>query len=276
VIAISIRLLSPLAHGSFSDASAGNMTLFRREPIVGLPGNPRVPSVSGNSLRGILRRGVMRDVFARAGISRNAWMAEGRGRQWDRLYAALANGGHLEKPDASIDPVSFRQMRTNLPPLSVLGAAMYRWVLPGRTRFGWLWPVCSETVAAGLVEGGEEPLIDAESLMSETSLVRHIEREQHDPEQSGVTPMPTTTETLSAGTLLRGRVDFDNGTSDVEKGVIAWGLGQITHLGGKGGAGFGMVRIEHDGDPAPYVAWLAQATPGLGAVLTILADELAK
>ena len=30
MIAISIRLLSPLAHGSFSDASAGNMTLFRR------------------------------------------------------------------------------------------------------------------------------------------------------------------------------------------------------------------------------------------------------
>jgi hypothetical protein len=56
---------APLAHGSFGE-SAGNATLIRRMAIVSLPGMPRVPVVSGNALRGTLRRLIMRELFATA------------------------------------------------------------------------------------------------------------------------------------------------------------------------------------------------------------------
>lgn len=278
-INVTIRLDAPLAHGAFSDSSAGNMSLLRREPVVALPGAPRVPCVSGNALRGVVRRIVMRGLFDAAGVSRGKWADQGRSRQWDRMYAALANGGHLERPDASVDPERIRGLRRSLPPLSVLGAAMYRYMLTGRLRAGWCWPVCRETVEAGLAGAaavGERALVGAEDLVTETSLVRHVDRDQQNPETSGVTPMPTTVEAIAAGAVLQSRMDFERGTDDVQRGVIAWGLDRVRQLGGKGGAGLGAVRIEHDGDPAPYEAWLEEAASGLGAVLGELADDLSR
>ena len=73
MITATIHLRAPLAHGSFSDHGAGNATLLRREPVVSLPGAPRVPCVSGNALRGVLRREIMRGLFDVASVSRGRW-----------------------------------------------------------------------------------------------------------------------------------------------------------------------------------------------------------
>lgn len=240
-ITVTIRAKAPLAHGAYSDLGAGNMTMLRREPVVGLPGAPLVPCLSGNALRGVLRRIVMRGLFAAAGISRHDWVAEGRAKQWDRLYAALANGGHLERPDARVDPDQIRALRADVPPLSVFGAALYRYMLPGRMRVGFCWPICDETVTAGLV-GPRDVTVGAEDLVTETGLVRHVDREHQSPEASGVTPMPTTVECFATGTVLESTISTD-GATDVEAACIAWGLDRITTLGAKSAAGLGDVEI---------------------------------
>lgn len=249
---IQLRCDGPVTHGAFGE-SAGNATLCRRMPIVSLPGMPLVPCVSGNALRGTMRRLVMRELLARAGASR----ATLGGSIWDRLYAALCNGGHLDGSETRVDPDAIRKLREDLPPLSVFGAALYSWMMPGHMSVGILWPVCRETVQAGLVDGVSD--VAAEDLVVEVSHCRHVEREHQDPEVSGVTPMPTTVEALAPGCVLESRIDFADHASDIERAVVAHAASKLSAIGGKHGSGFGAVALACEaGDPAPYRKWLDQ------------------
>lgn len=251
---VRFRTLSPLAHGAFGESS-GNAVLCRRLAVVGAPGMPRVPVVSGNALRGVMRRLLMRDMFERAGLSRETLA----GPAWDRMYAAFANGGHLEAAEKSIDPAAIRKVREGFPPLSVFGAALYSWILTGHMSVGYLWPVCRETIEGRLVEGDAGLAPEAESLVEEVSLVRHIEREEQDPTVSGVTPMPVTVEAISAGAELVGEIIFAPHATPVERGAVVAALQMVTALGGKSGSGHGRVElVGHDGDPEwvqAYTQW---------------------
>lgn len=267
---VQFRLQSPLAHGSFGQ-SAGNATLIRRAPLVGLPGMPSIPVVSGNALRGVMRRLVMRELMAKAGMSR-ANVAPGA---WDRLYAAIVNGGHLDGSETSVNPSDIRSIREALPPLSVFGAALYTWMLPGHMSVGWLWPRCAETVAARVVQPGLET-VAAEDLVHEVSLCRHVEKEHQDPEVSGVTAMPTTIETLATGSVLECSVQFAAHATPIERACIAHALRSVTVLGGKSGGGMGAVEMDagpSEQDAAPYTAWLSE-TADLATRLARLASQI--
>jgi hypothetical protein len=265
---VRFAVKSPLAHGAFG-LSAGNATLCRRIPLVGLPGIPSVPCVSGNALRGTLRRIVMRELLEVAGVNRLAIPDT-----WDRLYAAIANGGHLDGNETSVRPTDIREIREALPPLSVFGAALYSWMLPGHMTVGFLWPRCSETIAAGLVEHGDESMV-AEDLVGEVSMCRHIDREHQDSERSGVTPMPTTIEAILPGTLLESSITFADHATEIERSCIAHGLSKIASLGGKSGSGMGAVEMVDGPDAVePYRAWLSE-TPDLAERIQDLAAKLA-
>lgn len=274
---VLITCKSPLVHGAFGE-HAGNATLCRRMAVVSVPGMPRVPVVSGNALRGVLRRIVFRDLFARAELDRTKLHAG----QWDRLYAALANGGHLEASEKGVDPEAIRALREELPPLSVFGAALYSWLLPGHMSVGILWPQCRETLEAGLVSDAGKGAggIGAEDLVEEITLCRHVDREEQEPEVSGVTPMPTTVEAISAGAVLEGEIRFARHATEVERGVICYGLRRLSALGGKGGAGFGRVDVS-DPDPdesGAYEDWLSSAPirPALKALAESMGETKKK
>lgn len=269
MIRVSIRLMAPLSHGTFDASDIGNASAIRREPIVGLDGCPRVPVVSGNALRGRIRRVVMRDLLGR-GKARERLT----GARWDRLYAALANGGHLDRSEPSISPERIRALRESLPALSVLGSALYSWMLPGRCSVGLCWPVCAETISAGLTVAPDGlPVLAAEDLVTEISHTRHIDRDEHDPAVSGVTPMPVTVEALCTGAVLQSDVLFEPAATSVEQSVIAYGLDRLASLGGKAGAGLGRVEVTHDGDASPYEGWLGMVED-LDDRLCDLADTL--
>lgn len=249
MITATICLQSPLSHAPVDHQGGTGVSVpIRRLPIVSLPGAPEVPCVSGNAVRGPLRRVIMRDLLRRAGDLDLDPVSH------DRLYAALANGGHLDGSETQVKPDQVRALREALPPLSVFGSALYSWMLPGRMRVGFAWPICAETIEAGLVGGPAAPW--AEDLVDEVGLARHADRTLQDPAISGVTSMVVTTEVLSTGSRLSVRVQFDPETTAVERSVAAWGLDRLTHLGGKSAAGFGAIAIQHDGDPGPYSEWL--------------------
>ena len=144
-------------------------------------------------------------------------------------------------------------------------------VYPGRLHpLGQVWPASQETAFIHPLLVGPH---HAESLISEVSLVRHVGREEQEPDVSGVTPMPTTTEVLSAGTRLVWFARFAGSATPIERAVIPWAISQITHLGGKHNAGMGAVDIVMDGpdaDPTPYAEWLAQ-TPAADIRARLLA-----
>ena len=270
-ILLTMTARAPIAHGSFSDVDTGNATMLRREPIVSLPGHPRVPCLSGNSLRGQLRRHVMRDIFERCGLSRDSFTLDAR--QWDRLYAALANGGHLDGSEARVRIDARRQLRASLPPLSCFGAALYSYMLEGRFEQGFAWPVCDETIACGWFDGPSPGR--AEDLLTDTSIARHVDRDYHAPETSGVTPMPTSIEAFAPGARLVSRITFRRGATEVERSVVAYGLSMIRGVGAKSGAGFGVVDLDvAGGDAAPYRAWLDENKDAATHALRELAERL--
>jgi hypothetical protein len=245
------RLTAPLSHSAFG-ADAGNAVPLRRMRVVSLPGYPEVPAVSGNALRGSLRRALARELFQVLGLG-----PETPG--WDRLYAAIANGGTIEAAEKRIDPARIRHFRETLPVVSVLGAAMYKWLLSGHLRAGIVWPVCRETVEAGLVSPRTGTPGTGE-IEGEYTAARLPEVETASPESTGVGPMPVTVEVIATGTIMESRLGFASHAPEIERAAIAHGLTLLTHLGGKSGSGLGCfaLEIESEVDPQPYRDWLSE------------------
>jgi hypothetical protein len=250
---VTITCNAPLHHGAFG-ADTGNAVPFRRLPLTTAPQRAGVPVLSGNALRGAMRRQIMRELFAACELSRDS--ASLTPKQWDRLYAALANGGHLTGAETRADPAARLALRDALPALSVFGAALYAYLLPGKVSVGWCWPASAEAHAAGLTPAATR---EAEESVTEISLVRHVDRELQDPAASGVTPMPVTLEALTTGVTLHSEFVALTRMTDVEIAVVGHALDLVTAIGGKTGVGFGRVTITHPIDPTPYVAWLADA-----------------
>lgn len=263
-----LRLTAPLHHGAFG-ADTGNAAALRRIPLLVEDRLYLVPAVSGGAIRGVIRRILMRDLLDAHGIT----PGDVGPLAYERLYAALANGGHLDGAEVSIDPVERRALRASLPPLSALGAALYTYMLSRRVEVGIAWLVCSESRAGGVVGPRAWLLRMAEELVVDYGTVRHVDRDEHAPERSGVTPMPVETETIVAGAELECRIGTARAT-ELEASAMAWALSRITHIGGKAGSGLGAVEVTHDGDPAPYADWRDSAHDATREVLRRLATDL--
>jgi hypothetical protein len=257
-ISHTITLLAPMSHGD-PGPDLGNVTRFRRLPMVDATGQViHVPALSAGALRGVVRRLLWREVFDRCGLGRDQMEAP----KWDRLYAALANGGHIERAESRISPDDIRARRAAMPVLSLLGAALYGSHMAGRAQVSTSWLDCWETGK------GDKPAAD---YLADEHRVRHVDREEQEPEVSGVTPMPTTIETVITGATLSGHARVG---AALEASAWCRGLDLVRYLGGKSGQGFGEVTVEHDGSAALYLAWLDEHTDELRASLLALADEL--
>lgn len=265
-ITYTITCASPCHHGDFGET--GNVRSFRREPII-LPSGQivRVPCISGNAVRGQIRRLVMRELLDVCGIDRITMPA----RQWDRLYGALVNGGTLDGSESRVDPDAVRELRRALPALSVLGAALYSHMMPGRARVGFARLACDETAQSGhAADMGALP--PADDLVADWSHARLPDTTVQDVEASGVGPMPTTVEVVITGARFVGRIDC--GSDALECSVMARGLSLMEAIGGKSGGGLGQVMVEHDADGALWVTWMTAHREDLRATLLQLAERL--
>jgi len=213
----------------------------------------------------VVRRALWREIFDLVDLNRESMPDQ----KWDRLYAALANGGHIEKAETTVRPDAIRARRTAMPVLSLLGAALYGSHMAGRARVSNAWLDCAEATAASVPNCSST--VPMRELLADESRVRHVDREEQDPEVSGVTPMPTTVETVIAGAVFVGHAHI---APLLEASAWAHGLDLIRHMGGKSGQGFGEVLIEHDGDGAAYIAWLDEHQTALRAALVQLSEEL--
>jgi len=257
----TIQALSPISHGNLG-ADTGNAMLFRRIPRMVNGAVLQVPAISAGALRGVVRRALWREVFDLTGLSRET--LPGGAAQWDRLYAALANGGTIEAAQTRVSPDAIRARRAAMPVLSLLGSALYTSHMAGRAKVSNSWVCCSELGTGAVSMWG---------LLADEHRVRHIDSEEQNPDLSGVGPMPTTIETVIAGASFSGHAHTGR---DLEDSAWAHGLDLITYIGGKSGQGFGEVEIEHDGDGTVYVTWLDEHRGELRESLVTLAGELGK
>jgi len=280
VFQVEYLATSPIHHGEFSDIDTGNISPVRKLKVITRSGDKfSIPVISGNSIRGIMRRIVFGHLLEKFSV-RATLLEAGESDAWELLYAALMNGGNLKGPQSNIDPKAYRAMRKAFPPLSLFGSALFDHQLAGRMEVGYVFPVCAESHAAKLVSiplEDEAGLLPSSDLIDEIGLVRHTD-EKTNGEVTGVTPMPMTIEVINAGTRLQQRIVVKT-EDEIAVSIIVWALKRITVLGGKSNSGHGQVEVEIIGldelglSEAPYLEWIE--VQDVGQILVDLALSLA-
>lgn len=130
-----IKVISPLHHGS--DENAGIDRLYRRMDIFVNGKVERIPIISGNSIRGL-----MRDLLAYHFIQTVGIESLTLG-----VYDLLFAGGSLSKGAkvGKVEVQKINQIREMLPSLRLLGGALSNHIMGGEFNCGIAWLVSSET-----------------------------------------------------------------------------------------------------------------------------------
>lgn len=239
-LSFKIRTLAPLSHGAYKEGlETGNSMGFRRLPIISQDGEVyNVPVLSGNSLRGVMRRTLTQEYMNKLGIKN------------DKMYIALANGGALGKAlDGYIRPEKTAKIRRTFPILSAFGSALFSFMLPGTCCLNFAILECAEL-------GTGKHKISMQ--LTDIGQTRHIERGKidYDSIDVGIKPMPYTMEAIMPGSIFDCSVHFLNEASDLDKAVVSHGLNLIKVLGGKSASGFGFVELDTRFDDSLYLEWL--------------------
>lgn len=228
---IKVIAKSPISHGAFTDGvDTGNIMEFRRMPIVVDGKTVQIPVISGNALRGKMRRLLAREFFRALDI-KNVFEE----KEQDKLYAILGNGGALGKDAAAeVDVNAIRELRNKVPLLSVFGAACYKYILQGMFNCGFLILNCREA------KSGDMSISD---LVAEIGETHHIDRTMFDAEKNEMKPMPYTTEVVVQGAEFTGNIEFSPQATEQERAAVYHGLKLISTVGGKSARGYGRVDI---------------------------------
>jgi hypothetical protein len=260
---------SPVHHGG--DEKTGSEVLMRRMKYIVGGEAIEVPVVSGNAIRGPLRRHVMRDLCESVGHTPTV-----------KMYHLLFSGGILEevagKKSGTIDLELREAIRNTLPPLSLLGASILNQITAGKLQVGIATPACQE-----LNEFHPALLQSATSfyeLLDDSFQTRKDDLKSPLAGEAKV-QMMFTFETLAPGTRFRHALTLldhtDLEASCLQHMISLWQADP--HIGGHSATGFGQVRIAYDWSadfPGPdlYRRYLQQEGENVLGVLQDLEERL--
>ncbi len=132
----TVTALTPIFHGG--DEKTGSTPVLRTIMVyVEGIGRVPIPYISGNGVRGKLRRLAMKDFLDMVGYEiTNA-----------KLHHALFSGGVLESTEETtgvIDLEFRKKVRDIIPPASVFGCALGNQMIQGILIVEHMWPICEE------------------------------------------------------------------------------------------------------------------------------------
>lgn len=282
--------LSPIVHGG---DRAGTITYLVRQPVLQPDGTIEdVPYVSGNGLRGVLRRE----------SAELLWHVLGKPELPMPVFHALFSGGQLAKAGTGkvIDPPRLARLRTLLPHVAIFGCAGGGRIIEGKLRVGDLVPIAIET--AHMLPGRlrDAATTSADDMLAIRQYTRMDTARRSTPRELGMIPTRELANATvdAAGTLLLEEptepvvVDDDEttqmryGVETIAAGTRMWcslSLTHVTdlqwawfcqvlatwtasgaHIGGRSSVGHGRIRLELD-----HFAQLAPAlVPGDGVART--------
>lgn len=230
----------------------GTIVQLRREKFVQKKGNVvEIPVISGNSIRGKIR-----DLAAIEILTKN----DGVKVQVDAdNFNLLFSGGSLESTGGKqLDVEKVRQMRKDIPMLSVLGCSIGNVILPGKVDIGKMIPICKETLhlIPEKFHGSEEIKTIWEYCQVEMNTRKDDTKDENKREfikKESLTDdlrggqMMYHTETLVAGTRFYWKICLRD-TTDIETGAFlsilqSWS-NQSSQVGGNGRVGHGRLKVD--------------------------------
>lgn len=238
----TLTAISEIHHGG--DEQTGNVRLLRTvkiwDPSQGRM--TRLPVISGNAIRGVLRRKLMHDLLERIDY----------GATSGKLHHALHTGGLLESTgdvSGALDLPARRKLSSTIPPLALLGTAVLNDMIPGQLICDFARPLCRETAWSLGKMGYDDPRLheSARSFRDFTFTTRRDDlREGEEAHQ-----MIVTFEYFASGTAFAHSFHLKHPTPLLEATlgtmIRLWQDDPI--IGGKASGGFGQLDIAYDNTP---------------------------
>jgi len=240
----TLTALSPVYHGG--NEKTGNVVLLNRLRFV-VGGKPvDVPVVSGNQIRGRLRRLLARDFLHLAGYELDLSQ-----KKHQKLYHTLFAGGILTEVEEGESGVVDLDLKARLVkyvvPIRLFGASYGNQMVEGRVLVGFALPICRELVDFTGVDSG----VSFYQLITRAFQTRRDElrvgKEGGDDE---TVQMIVEYEVFAPGTQF-----FHELVLETEEGGLALDLSALyravrlwqeePYIGGKSSAGFGRLKIEY-------------------------------
>ena len=258
----SIISQEPISH---IGETLSTIAQFKREKTLFRGKIVEVPVISGNALRGIMRR---------RGSFRLLELIGGRKEDLgEDVQHALFSGGMLKKGagGGTIDTNFIRELRTMLPLMSVWGTTIGQQMIGGKLDVGQMIPLSCQTAQ----RTGIESDISIHSLLDEVAHTRRDDMEDKtkgDDKDAQKQQMRYQTEVLAAGTEFSHYFTLKD-CNEIERGAFMSTLHQFMQypkIGGMSGRGFGMIKMDYKVDAnavEKYETWVGETVEQIDAYL---------
>lgn len=292
----TMTALSPISHGG---ESHGNEGVLRREGYVNEAGTEvlQVPTLSGNGMRGLLRRIGMKHMLRRLGYTVDRDTDKVPGLSEAAVYFLLSGGSLSSKGSRSLNIDEERWWVERVPMLELVGSAVGNHCLNGQANICRAVLLCQETIHLMPEKYQEMPMMSCYDLTQREQNIRRDDAKEYKvrqlmspPERKQIEsamglrtpdekarskskskPRPQQmiyfTETVVAGAKFFWEIYLDDVSNLGWEAMITtlFEFSKMPFVCGKSGTGHGKVKIEYDGwmvvDPNVSITSSAIAAP---------------
>jgi len=271
-----LTALSPVFHGG--NEKTGSVVLLNRIKFI-VDGKPTdVPIVSGNQVRGRLRRLLVSDFLEHAGYEMDLSQ-----KSYQKLYHTVYAGGVLTEAEEAESGVVNLDLKSKIVkyilPLRLFGCSFANQMIEGRVLVGHLLPMCRE------LRDYMEPMEGCNTDVSFYQLITRafqtrrdeLRGEREDEEQA--VQMIVEYECFAPGTKFHHEILLETSgeaepldLSTLYRAVELWR--QQPFIGGKSSIGFGKLKIDYTwpkpADSSSYLRFIEENKDEITGVL----DEL--
>lgn len=139
-----VTAITSIAHNGGEQNSITSQ--LRREKFVQPNGKVvKVPVISGNAVRGIIRDAGMLSMCRSLGYGIDEETGQVHGLPLPAFYFLFSGGSLTSTGSDGVDVDHFRNMKNTIPLIGVFGGAIGNAIIPGKLKVGKLIPICSET-----------------------------------------------------------------------------------------------------------------------------------
>ncbi|OYT64159.1 hypothetical protein B6U67_00725 [Methanosarcinales archaeon ex4484_138] len=233
---------TPIHHGG--DEKTGAESLLRQMSYIVDGKRIEIPLISGNAIRGNLRRLLMADMLAQVRYKLSS----------AKIYHMLFSGGILEtvssKDTGVIDLDLKRKIRKTIIPIALLGSSLGNQIFEGKLKVSPAIPICKELKDYLPDTCQIQPTLSIYELLDFDFATRKDDLREEKDENEQATQMMYSFQVFIPGTPFHHSFSL-NDVDDIEQSAFyrmlnLWKMNP--YVGGKSSIGLGKVKICYDYD----------------------------
>lgn len=234
---------TPIFHGG--NEKTGSVILLNRQKFITDDGTENIPIVSGNAIRGVIRRLIFKDFLEKVGYTINVSRKGGQ-----KLYHSLFTGGILEtvEEEASgiIDIDMKRKIIEMIPPARLFGLSIGNQTIEGKLHVGQALPICIELKT--FLPDELSPKTSVYNLITTVFQTRKDELRVEREEEEQAVQMMIEYEAFAPGTKFYHEFKIED-PEEIDLSCFARCLElwkEKPFIGGKSSIGLGEVQLSYD------------------------------